>query len=213
MIQNLYHLAREHVYNQIRNYLPDDIAVHNGVAVWSVKYLDLTKSKEWEEEVISAVRENVKSGDKVIEIGGGLGVSAVVAARHCGKEGEVVSYEADLERIEKARDVVDLNEMGDRVSMEHGIVGNLKIDDTFNAPQISYSSLPECDVLIMDCEGSERDILPEYDGNANTVIVETHEPFGSPSGKIIDIMENKGYEVVRTQNMKEGIDIITLRNE
>lgn len=197
-------------YNKIRPYLPKKIAVHNGVPVKSAALFDITDVRDnWEIELIRAIRSNVKTGDNVVEIGTGLGVSAVVAARHVGDEGRVTTYEVDKDRVSKARDVIKLNKMVDRVEVIHGAVGEVQMEGYFDAPQISLSELPECDVLISDCEGAEIEILSEYTGCSDIAIIETHAPFGSSTEDIVDILKAKGYTVGEIDSMEEGIDIVT----
>jgi hypothetical protein len=56
--------------------------------------------------------------------------------------------------------------------------------------------LPECDVLVLDCEGAEVDILTQMDIWSDVVIVETHGIFDAPAKKIREILVEKGYKVL-----------------
>jgi Methyltransferase FkbM domain len=55
--------------------------------------------------------------------------------------------------------------------------------------------LPPCDVLELDCEGSEVGILRDMLIEPRIVAVETHGFLGAPTGDVRNVLENRGYQV------------------
>lgn len=151
----------KHIYNlAIRKHLKKKIASYNGVAVRRPRLLDKTDVyPRYEEILISHIRQYLQNDSKAVVVGGGLGVSSVVAV--CSGADEVDTYEASSDRIETIQETLDLNKVSETVSLHHAIVeSEIKIEgDIGSARQIDTVDLPSCDILILDCEGAERDIL------------------------------------------------------
>lgn len=150
-------------YNRLlRPMLPWKIGVCNGVAVRRHRLLDRdVVDQEYESTAVSAVQSLVRSGDHVVIIGGGEGVTACWAAHRCGPAGHVDVYEALEETADRVRDTVKLANVGDRVTVHVEAVD-------------ADTRLPECDVLEIDCEGCEIDLLPALDIEPRATIVEHH---------------------------------------
>ena len=153
----------QRVYNRLlRPVLPWKIGVCNGVAVRRHKLFDRhIISQDYEQTAVSAIQSLVRSGDHVVIIGGGEGVTAVWAAFRCGESGHVDVYEAVEETADRVRDTVALAGVEPIVSIHVEAVS-------------ANTRLPECDVLEIDCEGCEVEVLPTLTIDPRATIVEHH---------------------------------------
>jgi len=149
----------------------------------------------YEGPLVAAIESTVHSGDDVLLIGGGLGVSTVIAGRHVGISGTVHTIEASSDRLPTLRETVKLNGVQDRVTIQHGIVETAKkIDgDAVDAPLIEGADLPACDVLISDCEGAESQLLEAYSDTPRAIVVETHGVYDSPTEEVVATLNENGY--------------------
>lgn len=152
-----------------------------------------------ENGIVTAHKEYTESDDDVVIIAGGMGVSTVRAAREAS-DGELEVFEGGSEQAKAVKDVVDLHELEDRVTVHHAIVGE-KIDvygagQTDSAKQITYDSIPDCDVLELDCEGSELEILRNLSISPRVIIVELH-PYkaGEHLTAIFEAIDEAGYQI------------------
>jgi hypothetical protein len=94
-----------------------------------------------------------------------------------------------------------------KVSIHHAVVGpaiSLR-DDENAAESVSPTDLPECDVLVLDCEGAEMEILEEMDIRPRNIIVETHSIFDSPEEKVRDRLTQSGYQILRSTVAEERL--------
>ena len=55
--------------------------------------------------------------------------------------------------------------------------------------------LPDCEVLQLDCEGSELEILRDLTIEPGAVLVETHGVFGAPMNIVASLLDKAGYLV------------------
>ncbi|WP_226022582.1 hypothetical protein [Halomicrobium salinisoli] len=207
--------AVRRAYNRVvRPHLPEKIAVFNGVAVRRIPLLDLTDEfPAYEATLIDAVRSAVESGDDVVVVGGGWGVSSVVAARRAGPDGAVTAFEPARHRYRYVRETAALNGVDDRVAVRHALVGpGVKVDgDGSGAARLPPGDLPDCDVLVLDCEGAEADVLRHVDVEPRTIVVETHACFGTPEDATRDALDEQGYDVVEraADEPDRGIFVLT----
>jgi ribose 5-phosphate isomerase RpiB len=211
------------VYDKLlRNFLPEKISVHNGVPVAGyAKLLDFNDQKPYyEEALISAVRSEAESGNKVTIVGGGLGVSGVVAGQQVGESGVVEIFEGSDTQVEIISKTIALNQLDDRISIRDSFIGSVSEysknkyggDDTSNT--LPPSELSECNMLVLDCEGAEKEIIPSMTVSPETIIVETHGFLGSGKDIVQKLLDQKGYEIVDigTEDSKKGVFIITAKN-
>lgn len=216
-------LLRKAYDKLIRPYLPYKICVRNGVAVGGVtKLLDSTDNyPEYEQGLISQLRNTVTTGDSVVIIGGGEGVSSVIAAEQVGPEGEVITFEASREQLGIAEETLTLNCIHERVTIRHALVGSkVQVIGEMGQPDnLQPSDIPTCDVLEMDCEGSELEILRNLSIRPREIIVETHANLGSPEDVVRKELSELNYEVVakslhgfpmtEEQSIQEGVYVLT----
>lgn len=161
LVESLLGLVRL-LYNRVfRRRLPRKIGTRAGVAT-PFGLLDVTTSlPEYEVEHVSALRSTVRSGDRVVIVGGGWGVTATLAAHQCGPDGRVDVYEAVPSVAEEVEQTVERNGVADRVTVHVERVDG-------------ETDLPECDVLELDCEGAEVDVLRHLDIQPRVLVVEHH---------------------------------------
>jgi hypothetical protein len=155
----------------------------------------------YETGIVEGIRNHVRKGESVVIVGGGLGVATVVAARHVGEHGDVTCLEGSTEQIKKVRETMHLNNVSSRVRPRHALVGSdyAVWGEKGNPDRIAPNELPDCDVLIMDCEGAERDVLNNTDIQPEIIIVETHGIYDSPKSVVRDLLEKRGYEILSTR--------------
>jgi hypothetical protein len=169
-----------------------------------------TSDPAYEQPLIEALRSNLVAGDSVVIVGGGWGVTATVAASIVGESGSVVVYEGAADRIADIKGTLECNGVSKRVTVHHAIVGEpvTLTGAPENADHVAPNTLPDCDLLEMDCEGSEVDILPSLDIRPETLIVETHR--NEPT--VEDHLECLGYDVVdRGVELHDEIFVLTAR--
>jgi len=156
------------------------IGVYNTVAARDCTLIS-QHQPDHKEHLVAAVRSLVTPGDRVVVVGGGRCVAAVHAAR-CG--GDVHVFEAGRDGLTTARSAKQLNDVD--FCLSHAVVGHATaVDGPCADTRIAPAQLSG-DVLVLDCEGAEKDILP-VDG-FDTVIVETHPERGSPLSAISDAL-------------------------
>jgi hypothetical protein len=190
-------LARP-VYNKVlRPRLPRKLAVCNGIVARRVRLLDDTDyMPEYEHTLLGAVRDNIEADDQVVEIGGGFGVSTVVAANQVGPSGNVKSFEGSEQHVALIREAAVLNGVSDQITVIPEVVGpgyDVWGENVVNARD--PEDLPAADALIMDCEGAEQDILPSLDISPRVIIVEAHTHMGVSLTEIEGQLQQRGYDV------------------
>lgn len=151
----------------------------------------------YEDALLSALRSQVRPGDSVGVIGGGRGISSVVAAERAGTDGRVAVYEASADRIDWIEQTVSLNEVADRVDVHHALVGPAVAvyGRAGSVSHVAPQDLPAFDVLEMDCEGAELAVLRELDQSPRVVIVEVHPPEVTEAA-VRDVLDDRGYVIV-----------------
>jgi hypothetical protein len=155
---------------------------------------------EKEGGIVSSHEKVTQSGNNVVVVvGGGNGITAVRAARIVGETGEVTIYEGGKEAVDKTRNVIKMNGIANQCECHHAIVGdkrNVYGGESTTADIISPDKIPDCDVLEMDCEGSEIDILSELSIQPRAIIAELHPwNFQEPPDTLLEILTERGYEI------------------
>jgi hypothetical protein len=155
--------------------------------------------EDYERTLIDVLRSHVRLGDKVVIVGGGEGVTAVVAAMAVGDSGSVVCIEGSSWSVAKVKATAARNKMSNRLKVEHAVVGEAiavyGVPDQHATLVVSPEELPECDILELDCEGAERLILPNLVIRPRVIAVETHGLYGSPTRMVKEILEKLDYVV------------------
>jgi hypothetical protein len=197
----------------IRRTLPRKIGVLNGVSVRRPRLFDATDVNEgYEGALIAALRARVEPSDEVVIVGGGLGVSSVVAARR-GRH--VTTFEAG-DRYETLLETLEMNRVADRVTPRKALVGPaVSVNGTPAETSIEPSELPACDVLELDCEGSELAILRGLERRPRVIVVECHAVYDSPESAVREELDRLGYAVVErgAEVPEEGVFVLTAVRE
>jgi hypothetical protein len=207
--------AVQSAYNRLlRPHLPYKLSTHNGITARGAKLFDFTdRFPDYESGIIDSLRHHVRGGDDVVIVGGGFGVSSVVAANHVGEDGSVTTYEAGADQYDLVQEALELNDVTDRVDVTHAIVGSAVSLYTppGDADVVDAAALPDCDVLEMDCEGAELDILRNLGVEPRVLVVETHANFGSPEDDVRTELDRLGYEVVdrEAEVAEKGVFVLT----
>lgn len=141
----------------------------------------------YEPETFRFFRDNLMPGDVVLDIGGHIGLFAVVTARLVGPDGRVFSFEPTPFTRDVLEEVVDLNNYKDRVEVRPEAVSSRRGETVFfdtgdpisnanslvktersqteiRVPLISVDEFVgerelEVDCLKIDVEGAELDVL------------------------------------------------------
>jgi len=188
------------------------IAVFNGVAVRGASlYSKIDIFPEHEAQLISAIRNHVKNGEKALVIGGGSGASTVVVAHQVGNTGNVVSYEGNRNSVARVKETINLNKVDDRVVVHHTIVEKpvYLLGDIGNPPTLAARDFPNCDVLVMDCEGAELSILQNIKIRPRLIIVETHPSLNSPKEEVIKLLDKLEYDIISTDTRGGSLDVLS----
>jgi hypothetical protein len=151
----------------------------------------------FEAGLVAVVKETVRSGDSVVIVGAGLGVTAVFAALRAGPSGKVQCFEGSKQYVSYARQTAARNKVTN-VSVHHAVVAKSIFvygDGSDVGGAMSPSNLPSCNVLQLDCEGAEVDILRELAIQPRVVLVETHGLLGAPTDLVASLLEKRGYVV------------------
>jgi hypothetical protein len=172
---------------------------------------------DYEAPLLDGLREHVRSGDDVVVVGGGRGISAIVAAEGVGPTGSVVVYEATAEMLQEIEDNVAANGYAGRINVRHAVIGSYHSHNeeiyggAEGADGVEVASLPDCDVLELDCEGAEVEILSRLEIRPRTIIVETHGFLGADEGVVRAELDRLGYEVRarETESESQGVYVLT----
>jgi len=175
------------------------------------RYVSSSSDNEAKEGGIVKCHEKLsKEGDKVLVVGGGSGVTGVRAAWIVGNKGKVIIYEGGKESVREIKSNILKNGVSRTCEVRHSVVGpekNVYGGETRNASSVSPNGLPECDVLELDCEGSEIKIMKEMKISPRVIISEMH-PWNTKYNveKYTKIFDNIGYEL-RNAYGHDGVSV------
>ncbi|MEQ1768350.1 MAG: FkbM family methyltransferase [Devosia sp.] len=152
---------------------------------------------DYEAGLVRGLKSAVRPGDRVTVIGGGYGITTVIAAQLAGPASRVTCFEASSEQVRLMRRTLTLNGVAGRVQVRREIVGDVfhVYGGASRVTRIAPQDLPDCDVLEMDCEGSERRILSDMTIRPREIVVETHGFYHSHTPVVRAILEQRGYAV------------------
>jgi hypothetical protein len=203
--------AIKYVYdNTIRKYLPKKIGVFNGVAVRDIRIFDQTDVfPDYESALVRSMKNVISPGYSVVIVGGGRGVSTVIAARLVGESGFVKTIEASNEQMVLVGETIEINNISQRVEVVHALVGTARDvwGEYDEANFIESTDLPPCDTLVLDCEGTEKEIIGSFEEQPSSIVVETHGVHGASTKEIKELLRENEYEIESTESVDEGYDI------
>jgi hypothetical protein len=152
---------------------------------------------DYEATLLAGLSETIRPGDRVVIVGAGFGVTAVVAALRTGPAGTVQCFEGSKQHVRLAQQTAVRNGVTN-ISIHHAVVAKsisvYGIGSDVGAV-LPPSQLPTCDVLELDCEGAEVDILRELTSQPRVILVETHGLYGAPTHLVASLLEKRGYVI------------------
>lgn len=155
-----------------------------------------TDEPAYEATEVDAVQSYCSTKDRVVVIGGGLGITAVVAAHVVGPEGTVDVYEPSNEAYNRIKANVAHNDLEGIIDVHHGSVTaetnpSFTYRDNVTPSVVAPGDLPDADIYEMDCEGAEIPILKNLTVRPEIILVETHRNHS----EVISLLDNLDYEV------------------
>lgn len=164
-----------------------------------------TDDPTYEEQYIDCIRRYIDSGEQVVMIGGGDGISTVAVARQVGPAGAVSVFEGGGVSVDRTRKTTYINDVADRVTVTHAIVAedyHLRTAAD-GAEYVSPSELPECDTICIDADGAELPILRALAIQPFRLVVEHHAVPGENQltveyqpDTVRKLLKEHGYEIV-----------------
>lgn len=188
----------------VREFLPRKIKVYSGVALRIGRLFDTNViDPDYKQGTNNALRKYCENDDHVVVIGGGLGVSAVVAAH---VSDSVTVYEGGLDPAELVRQTARLNCVEEDITVTEAIVAENRdvYGDDITDTTVSPTDLVDCDILEMDCEGAEVPILEQMVIEPRVIIVESHPTFGAPPDTVRSLLTDKGYKIENRYEQGNG---------
>lgn len=185
----------EPIYDRtIRPHLALRLVVLNGVVRRQATINDpVHDHPEFKSALVDGIREVTRADDLVRDVGGGHGVATINAAR-CATDGEVVTYEPSHKQAAAIREAAVLNGVADRVTVEETAIGTpTRIYGEHSGEVRPAEELPPCDILVMDCEGSEVEILSDMPFNPRAVVCEVHPQLGVDTDDVLRTLDQRGY--------------------
>jgi hypothetical protein len=158
----------------------------------------LADQPSYEAGLVAGLREVVRAEDSIVIIGGGLGVTAVVAAVLAGPLGSVQCFEGSKHRAALVRQTAARNGVTN-LRVRHTVVAkSIAVYDSGGdvGGVLPVDQLPPCDVLELDCEGAEVEILKELAVQPRVILVEAHGVFGASARLVTSLLEKRGYAVL-----------------
>jgi hypothetical protein len=200
-------MSIRHVYkNSVRPHLPKSTVKYSGIEVPAgcaldrfIPGMDFGDRPLYEGALVELHQEYTTRDDDVVIVGGGWGVTAVVAAKEAGENGKVTIFEGAKNQLDNIVETSEFHDVYDRIDIRHAIVGpkiSLRGSAKSEVAHVDPEDLPACDVLELDCEGSEIEILERLDIRPRIIFVESHGHLGAPSDLIQDKLESMSYRVI-----------------
>lgn len=189
---SLYKLARLVYDNTVREYLPYKLGLAYNVPIRDNKIFDFNNINHYRKfEMLEYLERTTYPGDKVLIIGGGLGMAPVVCGKRVLPDGKVIVYEGAKKQCERTRKTINLNKVEEYIKIEHSIVGeDLNVKGSNLGEQTQLHSLPSSDKWVIDIEGGELGLLDELSNNEENIplpkeiIIESHPSNGASYNEI-----------------------------
>ena len=103
------------------------VEIAGGILTSMQMTLDLQKEKDYwlgtyEPDLQAAARHYIKSGMTVYDVGANIGYISLIAAKLNGPDGKIFSFEALPANIQRLNENIKLNQLEDRISVQHAAV-------------------------------------------------------------------------------------------
>ena len=192
----------------VRRFMPREPAYYAGIRIcYDRKWGDRIVPASWvpaaavkdqphyEATLVAGLREIIRPGDSVVIVGGGLGVTATVAALSTGRSGKVECFEGSKQHVRFVQKTAARNNVSN-MSVHHAVIAKSTAvygSGSDVGPLMPASQLPPCNVLELDCQGAEVEILRELVIQPRVILVETHELYGAPTDLVASLLKRRGY--------------------
>lgn len=200
MIDNLAYKLAKKTYNALLrpHYGWRKLGIYNGIVARGPKLLDFTDVKPKNKSAThNGLETYAGPGDTVVVVGGGFGVSSIKAAQETAPDGQVIVYEGAREHIPLIEETAELNDVADRIEIRNNVVG--EAHDIYGSwaerDMVSPEDLPECDVLLLDCEGAELSIIEDMAISPRVCLVECHPAYGATVWNVESLLIGHGYNI------------------
>jgi len=214
---------------RLRRLLRPSIIQSNGIRVaidydnWSRDMILAVLSDMYELPERRIAAASINQGDRVLEIGGGIGVVGVQAALACGNDPCPVIYEANLALIPTIKKTMELNSVtaeviwgavvandhaGDEaifhVSRQFWSSSLIEKDSEIRQERVPAYRIGDLiqkynpDVLIMDVEGAEKYLLPSIElASVRVLCIEFHSRYigRKEVNSLIRLMVSSGFDI------------------
>jgi FkbM family methyltransferase len=202
-------------------FLLDDLIIEAPFPPVSEEVRTALSQESYESVELYFARNLVGPGDTVLDLGSGLGVISIVAAK-AAQGGRVVGFEADervfaLAQKNAARNGVNIEYRNGAVSKEAGTL-SFNISDNFLAnslseiqgsskvtvPSFAFRDIVQeikPTVITCDIEGAEAEIFENVDmPSVKRLIVETHEGITGKAGieRCVEHLKKSGFQKVES---------------
>ena len=169
----------------IKKIFPKKVIIREifGIKYTSIRYLFLPYSlgsleRQYELGVINSIKYCYNSMKKqsieVVQIGGGSGITSVIHAKNGSIDVHLTIIEPSQSQIKKIKQTLKLNNINNFRVIEKYLGDNRAWNSNLTAEQLPIGQLPLCDILEIDCEGSEKLILENLRIKPNYIILEIH---------------------------------------
>lgn len=192
------------------------------------------RAETYERKECQAVQPVVQKGDRVLELGGGIGYVSTLMAKRC-QAGRVVSYEANPALIPHIRRMHAANG-ADQVELRHAILSPAEsppvpfhlrrnilasslggpLDGVLQTVPVTCHAVAavlaevQHDVLVCDIEGGEADLLPAGDwSRLRAAVIELHPQWIGGHGvqAVFDAMQRSGLTYYPPRLRGQGRDL------
>ena len=185
----------------------------------------------YEAEEARACRNNLQPGDRVLELGGGIGLISVISAQICGSE-NVVTYEANPSLEAIIRRNYQLNGVAPQlrlkaISTQRGSTTFFANSNVLSSSLIQRKGASGIDVeldsigdvceelrptcIVCDIEGAEIDVLPAADlSDVRLLVVEVH-PHVVGEEKVAALIRHIEAQGFRTE--LHNIQLVAVRDQ
>ena len=218
-----------------------EIRLRNGVSLEGPPENDLAFlfNEIWIDKVYSPPGFEINDGDVVVDIGGNIGVFALFAASHA-KNVTVLSYEPFPANAKAFQNNCDRSDVKDVTLNELGVAGSrgkrsLAVAESWVAHSLSngdedserieietttlddiVEQIGSCDLLKIDCEGSEYEIFgaakPATFEKIGKIVCEYHNRPDGDGESLCRLFEQNGFEISSFRKLDEETGLICARN-
>lgn len=148
-------------------------------------------------------------------VGGGNGIMATYIAK-TNSDLTIDCFEGSLEYYKRCLLTKELNKysLESNLTFHNKLVAeNIGVYGQATSGLLPARDLPDCETLVMDCEGAEFTIIKNMKIRPKHIIVETHGFLGFPTSNTVALLERKGYSVLDKHVADDGMQKFCVDND